>query len=375
MLKNVEAKLKDREEMHVSLDALKSQHDRRTKEWKSKLEILEATCTKERDELLRNHQEQMEKFRLELKTELKESQQLHKEALNQEEEQFLQQRKKQREKHKEEIERITAEQDHAKQELKNFFEEKFKTFRQKLENDFVFKRNSFREDTEQRLNEQRVVEHQKLKTKLDSALMDLEREHEAKTQEIARKNRKDIADLEMETQEQLAKFRAEDQKKRENIRLKLKGETQEYLEVLRNEERSAWENMRIQSQQKVRDIQDAVKKTLNESTPRKKDKTELADVKDRLKEAKAEIDKLNKELRSPAPDAEEERFPSSSSGEHIHDSKRGTESRSRSRKPNRRKTSTTTSERTRAAVERRDNVWESKLEAGHLPLANLQILQ
>merc|ERR550534_3236140 len=32
MLKNVEAKLKDREEMHVSLDALKSQHDRRTKE-------------------------------------------------------------------------------------------------------------------------------------------------------------------------------------------------------------------------------------------------------------------------------------------------------------------------------------------------------
>merc|ERR1719499_551563 len=164
MLKNVEAKLKDREEMHVSLDALKSQHDRRTKEWKSKLEILETTCTKERDELLRNHQEQMEKFRLELKTELKESQQLHKEALDQEEEQFLQQRKKQREKHKEEIERITAEQDHAKQELKNFFEEKFKTFRQKLENDFVFKRNSFREDTEQRLNEQRVVEHQKLKT-------------------------------------------------------------------------------------------------------------------------------------------------------------------------------------------------------------------
>jgi len=87
-----------------------------------------------------------------------------------------------------------------------------------------------------------------------------------------------------------------------------------------------------------------------------------------LKEAKAEIDKLNKELRSPAPDGEEERFPSSSS-DHIHDSKRSTDSRSRSRKPNRRKTSTTTSERTRAAVERRDKVWESKLE-GRTPPAS-----
>lgn len=366
LLKNVEAKLKDREEMNVSLEALKTQHGRRTKEWKSKLEIMEATYAKEREELQRNHQEQLKKFRLELKTELKESQELHKEALTQEEEQFLQQRKKQREKHKEEIERITAEQDHAKKELKIFFDEKFKAFRHKLENDFVFKRNSFREDTEQRLNEQRVVEHQKLKTKLDSELMDLEREHEAKTQEIARKNRKDIADLEIECQEQLSKFRAEDQKKRESIRTKLKSETQEYLEVLRNEERSAWENMRIQSQQKVRDIQDSVKKTLNETTSPKKDAGELADVKGKLKEARAEIDKLNQRLRSPSTDAEEERL---SSMEHAIESKRVAESRSRSRRPSRKNTSTTeASDRIKSIGQQRsDDLWEGKLEGKTLP--------